>query len=207
MAKLTKIKICGLRRKEDVVYANECKPDYIGFVFAKSSKRMVTKEKAKELKSYLDADITAVGVFVNAKIEEITQLYQEKTIAIAQLHGEEDEQYIAELREKNPGIVIIKAIKVATKEDVRLGSNMPAEYLLFDTLLSGQQGGTGKTFDWSLLEGVTKPFFLAGGIRFENVADAIADTHPYAVDVSSGVETDGYKDRQKMRVVIEAVRN
>lgn len=199
---MTKIKICGLTREEDILAANECKPDFIGFVFAEKSKRFVTPEKASVLKNLLDKNIKAVGVFVNEKPEIIAGLYKKGVIEIAQLHGDEDENYVDLLR----GISSVPIIRA-----VGVGEKMPslpqkADWLLFDTL-SAQRGGTGKSFSWNLLDDYRgKPYFLAGGINAENVKDAIKKLNPFCVDISSGVETDGVKDKEKMINFVTAVR-
>lgn len=194
---MTKIKICGLRREEDITYANECQPDYIGFIFA-DSKRKVTKEQAAHLKEMLSPVITAVGVFVNEEVEKVAELVKEGIIDMVQLHGDETNEYIAQLRKLVPGVKIIKAVRVASWEDVRSSENIAADYLLFDTFSTRAYGGTGTTFDWEMIRNVKKPFFLAGGINQENIVRAMS-SNAYAIDVSSAVETDGYKDRQKMQ--------
>lgn len=197
---MTKIKICGLRREQDIRYANELMPDYIGFVFLKGKMRYVTFEEAAHLRSLLDPAIPAVGVFVNEPVENVIRLLQAGTIQIAQLHGQEDEAYIEELRRAGDHC-IIRAFAVRSSEDIHRAFAFPADYPLLD---NGK--GTGETFDWSLFEKQEKPFFLAGGLSPENVKDAIECFHPYAVDVSSGVETDGFKDYEKMKAFMDAVR-
>lgn len=203
---MTKIKICGLRREEDITYVNECKPDYIGFVFA-DSKRKVAKEQARELKALLSPDIQAVGVFVNEDISKVAELLREGIIDVAQLHGDETNDYILKLRKQAEGFPIIKAVRVASKDDVEKCEEIPADYLLFDSFSVKAYGGTGNTFDWELVKGVKKPFFLAGGINYENMKEALEVSGAYAVDVSSAVETDGYKDKEKIRTLIEKMRN
>ena len=197
---MTKIKICGLRREQDIRYANELMPDYIGFVFLKGKMRYVTFEEAAHLRSLLDPAIPAVGVFVNEPVENVIRLLQAGTIQIAQLHGQEDEAYIEELRRAGDHC-IIRAFAVRSSEDIHRAFAFPADYPLLD---NGK--GTGETFDWSLFEKQEKPFFLAGGLSPENVKEAIECFHPYAVDVSSGVETDGFKDYEKMKAFMDAVR-
>lgn len=203
---LTKLKICGLRRAEDISYVNEYRPDYVGFVFAKGSKRRVTEDVAGGLKEKLSPDILAVGVFVNEDIDMITSLCEKGIIDVIQLHGDEDNGYIENLRKNLPKITIIKAIRVLCKEDVIKGNEYLADYLLFDTFSGKEQGGTGESFDWKLLNGINKPFFLAGGINESNVRDALKNVKPYGIDVSSGVETDGFKDRNKIRRIIDKIR-
>jgi len=196
-----KIKICGLRRIEDIEAVNGAMPDYIGFVFAKS-KRQIDMETAAKLKKRLDKRILAIGVFVNQPVDFIAELYQKGVIEIAQLHGEEDDKYICELR-KVCDCKIIKAVGIA-KELPDLPKS--ADYLLFDTL-STQRGGTGETFDWKVLENYTGiPYFLAGGLSPENVSDALHCLAPFAVDVSSGVEMDGCKDAERINEFVQSVR-
>ena len=197
---MTKIKICGLRREQDIRYANELMPDYIGFVFLKGKMRYVTFEEAAHLRSLLDPEIPAVGVFVNEPAENVIRLLQAGTIQIAQLHGQEDEAYIEELRRAGDHC-IIRAFAVRSSEDIHRAFAFPADYPLLD---NGK--GTGETFDWSLFQEQEKPFFLAGGLSPENLKEAVERFHPYAVDVSSGVETDGYKDYEKMKAFMDAVR-
>ena len=197
---MTKIKICGLRREQDIRYANELMPDYIGFVFLKGKMRYVTFEEAAHLRSLLDPAIPAVGVFVNEPAENVIRLLQAGTIQIAQLHGQEDEAYAEELRRAGDHC-IIRAFAVRSSEDIHRAFAFPADYPLLD---NGK--GTGETFDWSLFQEQEKPFFLAGGLSPENVKEAIECFHPYAVDVSSGVETDRFKDYEKMKAFMDAVR-
>ena len=202
---MTKIKICGLRREEDVDYVNVCRPNYAGFVFAES-KRKVTKEQAKHLRSQLEQGIVPVGVFVNETIDTIAELVEEGVIEVIQLHGDETESYIEALRWRVGNTKIIKAVRVASKEDVTDCEMTIADYLLFDSRTLEGYGGTGKQFDWKLIAQIQKPFFLAGGIHTENVEEAIKMTRPFAVDVSSSVEKNGYKDRDKIIEIVEKVR-
>lgn len=198
---MSKVKLCGLRRMEDIEAANRCRPDYIGFVFAKS-RRQVDAETAATLRAALDAGIAPVGVFVNQEPAYIADLITRGIIDIAQLHGEEDEAYIQTLRSLC-NCPIIKALGV--------GKSVPtvpagADYALFDSL-SVQRGGTGARFQWALLEDEQdKDYFLAGGLDCGNVAQAVETLAPYCVDVSSGVETDGWKDSAKMQRFVELVR-
>lgn len=202
---MTKVKICGLQRVEDVDYVNEVTPDYVGFVFAES-KRKITKENAKKLRELLDKRIDVVGVFVNETVENITEIVAENIVDIVQLHGDEDEAYIANLKKLIPSIPIIKAIRVSVDVDIRKTENMDVNYFLFDTYTSDQYGGSGKCFDWKLLSNVSKPYFLAGGLTADNVQIAINMCNPYAVDVSSYVETEGYKDKEKLERFVMRVR-
>ena len=197
---MTVIKLCGLRRPLDIVAANGLKPEYIGFVFARKSKRYVEPEKAMELKQLLLPDIKAVGVFVNEELPVVADLLNKGVIDVAQLHGSESEEYVAELK-KATGKPVIRAFKVAVAEDVESAVKSAADYILLDA-----GAGDGVTFDWSIVKDVKRPFFLAGGLNPGNEADAVAAVHPYAVDVSSGIETDGFKDIDKMTAFVKAVR-
>jgi len=197
-----KIKICGLTRLEDIEAANALLPDYIGFVFWERSKRNVTKEQAKELKSRLDSRIKAVGVFVDAEIDFIADLVSCGIIDVAQLHGSEDEDYILQLRERLGGAEIIKAFNINKIESFDEAEKSSADHIMID---SGK--GSGITFDWSKLERLERPYFLAGGLSTENISDVLASIKPFAVDVSSGVETDGLKDSSKMKRFVESVRS
>jgi phosphoribosylanthranilate isomerase len=186
---------------EDIAAANRCLPDFAGFVFA-ASRRRVDMDTAKRLKEGLDSRIQAVGVFVNQEISLITRLYREGIIDLAQLHGDESGEYILRLRE-NCGCPVIKAVGV--------DKALPAlpegpDYLMFDAV-SASRGGTGLTFDWRTLEGYAgKQYFLAGGIDISNVIRAVGLLHPYCVDVSSGVETGGLKDPDKMERFTKTVK-
>ena len=198
---MTKVKFCGLRRTEDIEYVNELKPEYIGFVFAKKSKRYVTPDEAKELKAMLDPGIKACGVFVNEEIDEVVRFLEEGIIDIAQLHGSEDEAYIKELKNRTDARVI-KAFEVKGEDVIKEAEGSSADMILLD---SGK--GSGMVFNWQLIKGISRPYFLAGGLTPENAEDAIAALSPYALDVSSGIETGGYKDKAKMEHFIQAVRN
>ena len=166
---MVKIKICGLKRLADIEMVNKYKPDYIGFVFA-DTKRKVSHELAAELKDNLDSDIIAVGVFVDADIEEILKLYRDGVIDVAQLHGAESEDYIKALKEKtNYELKIINAIEMSQDKDLLKYEDSIADYLLLD---SGK--GSGKTFDWNLIrKDLKKDFFLAGGLNVSNINQAI----------------------------------
>lgn len=198
---MVKIKICGLRRLEDVEIVNKYKPDYIGFVFA-DSKRKVSHELAGKMKNNLSSDIISVGVFVNASQDEILKLFNDEVIEIAQLHGCESEDYINNLKENtNDELKIIKAIEMTGSEDLSKYDNSHADYLLLD---SGK--GSGKTFDWKLIrKDLKKDFFLAGGINSSNVRKAIDEFNPYAIDLSSSLETNDYKDENKIKEIMEVI--
>ena len=198
----TKIKICGLRRREDILAVNEAKPDYCGFIIEfPRSFRSITADKARELVRELSPEIRAVGVFVNASVELVRDLLNDGTLALAQLHGQEDESYIRELKTYTDR-PIIKAFSIKTTEDIEKALQSPADYILLDQ----GGGGTGKTFDWSLIPEIRRPFFLAGGIGAANLEQAIREIHPYAVDLSSSVETEKWKDPAKIRQVVDIVR-
>ena len=197
---MTKIKLCGLMLPKDINCANELNPDFVGFVFDKKSKRYLEKERAKKLKDILKPEIKAVGVFVDEDPEYVEELLKEGIIDIVQLHGSEDEDYVEKLRNK-AGCKIIKAFKISREEDVKQVNESKADYVLLD---SGM--GTGKVFDWNLLKNVNRPYFLAGGLNEENVSEALEVLHPFGVDVSSGIETDGKKDLSKMKSFVNTVR-
>ena len=203
---MTKIKICGLTRTEDIEMVNEFLPDYIGFVFAKS-RRQVSAEQAKELKNKLRPAIKAVGVFVNEKPENIAEIANQGIIDLIQIHGDEDAAYCAQLR-KLTQAPIIKVVRVEREDDFAGIEEFDCDYYLFDTLSSKEYGGTGKAFDHSLLHNkeIKKPFFVAGGLNQDNVAAVIEAIKPYGVDASGGVETDGIKDANKIKEFIKQGR-
>lgn len=197
---MTKIKFCGLTGDCDIDAANELRPEYIGFVFAPKSKRYVAPERAAELKRQLAAGIKAVGVFVNDDLYHVAELLNRGIIDIAQLHGSEDEEYIGHLRQLT-GKSIIRAYRIKTAEDIAEAEKCTADHVLLD---SG--AGTGEVFDWKLIKNMKRPYFLAGGLSPDNVENAVEQLSPYAVDVSSGIETDGVKDKAKMAAFAAAVR-
>lgn len=197
---MTKIKLCGLSRIQDIETANTLKPDYIGFVFAAKSKRRVTQLQAAELKSKLNPETKAVGVFLDDDLDMVAGMMNLGIVDVVQLHGSEDEEYIKKLRviTDKP---IIKAFVINTAEDVKRAEQSTADYILLD---GGK--GSGKVFDWSLLKEIKRPYFLAGGLNTENAAQAVASLKPFVVDVSTGIETDGFKDAEKMTAFVAAVR-
>ncbi len=197
---MTKIKLCGLTRPCDIEHVNKLLPEYIGFVFASTSRRYISPEKAEILRNMLDSRIVPVGVFVNENIDDIADLVKRKIIDVVQLHGNESEQYIKDLR-RLIDCPIIKAFRIERNADILIANNSSADYVLLD---SG--GGTGKVFDHSLLKNITRPYFLAGGLTPENVGTAVKQLAPFAVDASSSLETDGFKDRNKMTAFVKAVR-
>ena len=194
-----KIKICGLFRDCDIDYVNEAKPDFAGFVFAKSH-RQVSIETAEKLKNKLDKNILSVGVFVNEDINKIAEICNKNIIDLVQLHGDEDDNYINELK-KVCSKKIIKAVKVKTGENIIRWRNCQADWLMFD---AGK--GEGKTFDWSALKDFIRPYFLAGGINESNIEQAIK-INPYCIDISSGVETNKVKDKNKILNIVRRVKN
>ncbi len=198
---MTKIKLCGLSRPCDILTANELRPDYIGFVFAPKSHRYVTPGQAAELKKRLSPGIQAVGVFVREDPRAVAALLRDGIIDIAQLHGGEDDDYIRSLRALTDKPVI-QAFRIDTADDIRRAGDSSADFVLLD---SGD-GGTGTSFDWTLARPLERPCFLAGGLGPDTVGEAIRALHPYAVDVSSGIETDGWKDSAKMKAFVTAVR-
>jgi phosphoribosylanthranilate isomerase len=205
---MTKIKLCGLTRPEDIEVANRLKPDYIGFVMWNKSSRFVLRQQAACLKKALLPGIKAVGVFVDEDPQVVASFLEEGIIDIAQLHGSEDGEYIRTLKRLSPGSEIIKAIRIEPESS--LGDLLQAfegcepEYYLFD---SGT--GSGQRFNWDKIKGaeIGRPFFLAGGLDPDNVAGAIEEVSPYAVDVSSGIETDKKKDEAKMERFVAAARS
>ena len=231
---MSKIKICGLSRIEDIIAVNAVLPDYIGFVFAPSPRR-IDEKAAAGLKSRLDGRIKTVGVFVNAEIGIVANLCQSGVIDLVQLHGDEDVDYIKRLKEQC-GRPVIKAVRlrptphsgIPADSPRPIGSPSPdgfktrppmseipdalpplpenADYLLFDTL-SAKRGGAGKAFDWGVLRKYSgPPYFLAGGMNTANIPQAISTLAPYAIDVSSGAESDGKKDAAKIREIVRQVR-
>lgn len=197
---MTRIKLCGLTRPCDIEYVNGLLPEYIGFVFAAKSRRYVSPENAQLLRKRLDRKITPVGVFVDEKIEAIADLVKREIIDIVQLHGGENEEYITALR-RAVSCPIIKALRIEDAADIIAANSSSADHILLD---SG--GGTGEAFDHSLIQGLKRPYFLAGGLAPENVSEAIVRLRPFAVDASSSLETDGYKDINKMTAFVNAVR-
>ena len=223
---MVKLKICGLRRKEDIEMVNKYKPDYIGFVFA-DSPRKVSFEESKELSSLLDEDIIPVGVFVNEHMKLIVELFKEGIIEMAQLHGDEDEKYINDLKDKSieetaREIPVINAIEINDNLDGDGDSNLNQSAVDFndkllewldsrsDYFILDSGKGSGKTFDWNLIDKNNEFFknsiFLAGGLNKDNLDMAIGEFNPFAVDLSSSVETDGFKDEEKIKEIVEIVK-
>ena len=199
---MTRIKICGLTRPEDVRYVNTAKPDWCGFILNfPSSRRNVTPEQARALRAGLDPDIRPGGVFVDRPVEEVAALLNSGVISVAQLHGREDNAYISVLRTLAPGCVVWRAFQLRSQADLAAADASGADLVLLD---NGR--GTGQTFDWSLAGSVHRPFLLAGGLTPESIPRAVAALRPYGLDLSSGVETDGVKDPAKIQAAVTAAR-
>ena len=190
---MAKIKICGLRREADVDYVNELRPDYIGYILTDGFKRSIDTSAAKKLRALLDKNITAVGVFVNDDIDKINELVSQRVIDIVQLHGNESPEYCSKIN--------APVIKYFNPDSFDKVNDYSSDYFLFDA-----GTGTGRSFDWSKIPKTDTPFFLAGGINKDNIQRAINQINPYCIDLSSAVETDGYKDYNKIKYILEKVR-
>ena len=204
---MTKIKICGMRRVDDILYVNTYHPDYAGFILSEGFKRTIGFDSFCELDSRLDKDIKRVGVFVNEPTESILKYYADK-LDVIQLHGEENAEYIDKLRE-NCDCEIWKAVRAKYADDNAKADALPVHKLLIDSFSAGNYGGTGKRVDLDIFSqvNISKPFFLAGGLNEENVCEAMEKVQPYGVDFSSSVETDGFKDENKIKRIVETIRN
>ena len=201
-----KIKMCGLRRPDDIIYANEYLPDYIGFVFAES-RRKVSGKEAKNLGAQLDPFIKKVGVFVNEPVRSLITISKQAGLDIIQLHGDEGEEYIKEVKHET-GKELWKAVRVRMVKDIQEAQRLPADKLLLDSFSEESYGGTGKVMDFAVLDqaDIRKPYFIAGGLTVENLPEILKKAEPYGIDISSGIETEGVKDREKMLKVIQCVR-
>ena len=197
---MTRIKLCGLSRLQDIETANTLLPEYVGFVFAPKSRRYVTRQHAAELKKHLAPGIRAVGVFVDEPPENVAKIVKRGIIDLVQLHGSEDEAYLRRLRELTAA-PLIQAFRIRSGKDLPAAERSTADYVLLDA-----GAGDGKVFDWSLLENFRRSYFLAGGLDPENAGPAVRTLHPFTVDVSSGIETGGVKDPEKMKAFVSAVR-
>lgn len=197
---MSKVKLCGLRRKEDIELVNNYLPDYVGFVFA-PSKRQISLNEALVLKGLLNPFIQVVGVFVNETLEQVLAYEKAKVIDCIQLHGDEDISYIKQLKEVSK-LPLIQAIRVQDERDIKRANESLAHYVLLDKYSHKAYGGLGETFDWRLLSKVKRPYILAGGIGVDNVKQALS-YEPYCIDLSSKVETDGVKDREKVKLFFE----
>lgn len=198
-----KIKLCGIRTANDVHLINEAQPDFCGFIveFPKSF-RSVSESELRNLAAQVSPEINKVGVFVNAPQDLVIRLLQENVIDLAQLHGQEDNVYIEEIKSKT-GKQVIKAFSIKTKEDVQKALESPADYILLDQ----GGGGTGQTFDWSLIPPINRPWFLAGGLNTDNLHTAIEDLHPWGIDLSSSLETNKKKDPAKIKRIMELIHH
>ena len=198
----SRIKICGLRRREDMAAVYRWQPDYCGFLFYEKSRRFISFDQAAALRKLLRPEIAVVGVFVNADPAEIAACVRRGIIDWIQLHGQEDENYLRTLRSLTT-CPMIQAFSIRSQEDIQRAEASKAEMILLDH----GSGGTGESFDWNLLNRVRRPYFLAGGLNPDNVASAVRQYHPYGLDISSGVETDGWKDPQKIETCIRRIRD
>ncbi|WWR15167.1 phosphoribosylanthranilate isomerase [Lachnospiraceae bacterium JLR.KK008] len=199
-ARRTGIKLCGIRRIEDAGPVNEFMPDYIGFIFWSHSARYVTLPQALSLRGRIDQRIPAVGVFVNENPERIKACVDAGAIQVIQLHGQETKEEIISLKEELPDIPVWQAFRIRSRGDLRQAERSAADEILLDN-----GGGTGECFDHRLLVGIGRRYILAGGLEPGNISQIIRTYRPYMVDVSSGVETEGRKDREKIKRVMQAV--
>lgn len=200
---MTKIKICGLRRIEDIEYVNEVKADFAGFILSPKFWRYIAPEQVKILRKNVPSSTKIVGVVVDEDINYVASLINDGTIDIAQLHGSENEDYIKKLRLlTSDRAVITKVFIIKSDEDIKKAKASSADYVLLD---SGT--GTGNTFDWTIIRDIGRDYFLAGGLNPSNVGEAVLKYHPFAVDVSSGVETEKVKDSEKIKLFAQAVRS
>lgn len=199
---MTKIKLCGLKRIEDIEAANKLDPEFVGFVFAAGSRRYISKNDACFLRSNLKKNIATVGVFKDNELEEIADIVKSNAISVVQLHGNESDDFIIDVK-KICGCKVIKAFGIASSKDIDVANKSIADYVLLDA----PGGGTGNIFDHKFLAEMKRQYFLAGGLGSDNVAELIGNYKPYAVDVSSKIETDGVKDLAKMKAFVNAVRN
>ncbi|HHV28569.1 phosphoribosylanthranilate isomerase [Acetivibrio mesophilus] len=210
---MTSVKICGLRRKEDIDYVNFYRPGFAGFVFAES-RRKVSAETAMLLRKALLPQIKSVGIFVNEEEKAVAEIAEYTGLDCVQLHGDEPPEYIGKLKDllgkiTKKKIEIWKAIRVKNKESLEIMSAFDADAFLLDAYVEGSYGGAGSVFDWQLASDIAAKYgriILAGGLNPENVKTAVARVKPYGVDVSSGVETEGFKDADKIRDFIDRVR-
>lgn len=199
---MTKVKICGVKREIDVDAINNSLPEYVGFVFYNKSKRFIDDKKASKLRNKISDNVKTVGVFVNDDINHIFNLYRSKIINVIQLHGDEDENYINKIRYKLPEAEVWKSFIIRDEIDIQDANNCSADMVVLD---NGY--GDGKCFDWTLIRYLNRPFILAGGLNIDNVASAIYDVHPYCIDISSGVETRGLKDGNKIEDITMLIRS
>lgn len=199
-----RVKLCGLSREEDIRCVNGVLPDYIGFMFYEKSRRFVSPERAAALRKLLRPEIRAVGVFVNRGEEEILRIAEMCSLDLVQLHGAETPEFVSRIR-RGAGLSVVKAVSMTeggSGAPLSVWENSDADFLLLDN----GKGGTGTAFDHSAIGRVRKPFFLAGGLNASNVRESVLSVRPYAVDVSSGIETNGVKDPAKITEIMEIIR-
>ncbi len=198
---MTKIKICGIQTVEDALFCGEAGADAVGLVFAESP-RKVSLEVARHISAALPPFVSRIGVFVDADKDAVKRIVGYCGLNVLQFHGNEDAQYC-----RSFALPVVKAFRIQNAEDLNSLDRFPAAAYLLDTYHSFLAGGTGRTFDWNLVEQpLARPLILAGGLNKDNVTEAIESVRPYAVDVSSGVETDANKDRKKIQEFITTVR-
>ncbi len=198
---MTKIKICGLRRPEDIEAVCRYQSDYCGFILSEPFRRYVSIEELRRLRKMLSAEITPVGVFVDEDLPYIAQFLDEQLTSAVQLHGSEPEELIMEQKRSYPQIQVIKVFTIRSDTDLQQAVQSCTDMILLD---SGK--GSGTVFEWNMIRDTGRPYSLAGGLNEENISDALNGYHPYAVDVSSVAETDGWKDPGKIARLIRAVR-
>ena len=200
-----KVKLCGVRRAEDIEYLNEFLPDYAGFVFADSPRR-VTRDEAAALSRKLDGRIKRVGVFVNEPLESLLQTAKSVPLDVIQLHGDEGEGYLSALHESTR-LSVWKAVRVRSIEDIARAQALQVQALVLDSFQRDAYGGTGRVANWKVIQNISikKPYFLAGGLNAQNIEEAIESLHPYGVDLSGGIETGGVKDSEKIAAVMTRV--
>ncbi len=202
-----KVKLCGIRRPEDIAYLNEFQPDYAGFVFA-GTKRRIAPEAAAALAQNLDSGIQKVGVFVNEAPGSAARTAKLAGLNAVQLHGDESADYIAALRRLLPGVSVWKAVRVRDRSSIPNAQKLGADLLLLDSFSPTENGGTGQMANFGLIReaNLTEPYFLAGGLNAGNLAHLIREFSPYGVDISSGIETSGVKDRRKIEQIMRILR-
>ncbi|OJU16548.1 MAG: hypothetical protein BGN88_03590 [Clostridiales bacterium 43-6] len=204
------IKLCGIRRPEDILYCNEFRPDCIGFVLAES-KRRVTPEEVLRLKEPLHKEIKTVGVFVNEEFPTLVKIVEQTGLDILQLHGDESADYVTVLAEVFPEKQIWKAVRVTDEQSLLAAARLPVSCVLGDAFTQTAYGGTGHKANWDIIQRVRdslgKPLILAGGLNAETILPAIRATSPFGVDISSGIETDGVKDRKKIKTIMTLLRS
>ena len=198
---MVKIKICGMMREQDCECLNRVLPDCAGFIFAEKSRRYITPETAARFRGILDRKIRTFGVFLNEDISKVCEIASKGIIDVVQLHGSESDDYIREVKDRT-GLTVVKAFLIHGAGDIGPAMQSAADILLLDNGC-----GTGESFDWDYLEDVDRLYYLAGGLTPENVGTAVSRYSPYGVDVSSGVETDGQKDPDKIARFVQTARS